>query len=102
MKRALFWLIAIGISASGGGAVADTTNYSCGGESCTYEHRIGESMTRTFQGQCYSHQPISQNCIAKNENVTCTITVCSGDSCSCQCTNWSPTGRHPAAIAIYC
>lgn len=102
MKRALFWVVAIGILASGGSAVADTKYYACGAGSCAYEDKIGESMTRTFEGQCRTTEPSSQSCIAKNENVTCTITVCGSKSCSCECTNWSSTGRHPAAIVIYC
>ena len=102
MNRVLLGLIAIVLPALGGSAVAAVTDYSCGGGSCVYEHQIGESMTREFRGQCYSSQPSEQRCEAKNENVTCTITVCDSGFCSCSCTNWSPTGRHPAAIVVYC
>lgn len=111
IKGAFWGLIAIVLSASGGSAVAETVNYSCDTGSCAYEHQLGESVTKEFKGQCYASgdkgasTPSSQSCIAKNQNVTCTVTVCDmtdGNSCSCSCTNWSPTGRHPAAIVIYC
>lgn len=108
-NKSAFWgLIAIVLSASG--AVAETVNYSCDSGSCAYEHQLGYLVTKKFEGKCYASgdngpsQPYSQSCIAKNQNVTCTITTCAidGNSCSCECTNWSTTGRHPAAIAIYC
>jgi hypothetical protein len=102
MRRALYCLIALLLSGWSGGAVADVVNYSCGIGSCVYEHKIGESMTREFRGECRNAQPEEQRCEAKNQNVTCTVTVCDSGFCSCSCTNWSPTGRHPAAIVIYC
>jgi hypothetical protein len=102
-KSAFWGLIAVVLSASG--AVAETVNYSCDAGSCAYEHQLGKLVTKEFKGQCYASgdkgpsTPYSQSCIAKNENVTCTVTACDltdGNSCSCSCTIGAPpAGTRP-------
>lgn len=107
MMRMLSLMMLAGVLAAGGTVLASTSNYTCSVSTCGYEHKIGGSATRQFVGQCWSEetgtvQPDRQHCSAHDENVTCTITVCKDDFCSCSCTNWSATGRHTGKVGIYC
>jgi len=91
----------------GGPAAADVVHFTCDDPTgCSYDEQLGKSITKEFRGYCSTTGvrvvPQNQQCQSRNENVTCTYADCDLSYCTCSCTNWSPTGRHPATIYVYC
>lgn len=97
------------VSSWSGPASAEVVDFTCTTSAgCKYDEQLGKSITKEFRGYCNTSgikvQPYTQQCNSGNANVTCTVADCDGPLayCTCSCTNWSPTGRHPAAIWVYC